>query len=117
MTTATRPQPAPPRPYHFPTFERVTLDNGLGVIVAPVTKLPVVTVTLVVDAGSSAEPAGREGVASLTVRALLEGTARRDGTELTERFERMGSTIHVDSQHGEFTFERRWSEAPAAAAS
>jgi ATP-dependent Clp protease ATP-binding subunit ClpB len=26
-----------------------------------------------------------------------------------------GSTIHVDSQHGEFTFERRWSETPTAA--
>jgi predicted Zn-dependent peptidase len=97
MTTAARPQPAPPRPYHFPAFERVTLDNGLGVIVAPVTKLPVVTVTLVVDAGSAAEPVGREGIASLTVRALLEGTTRRDGTELTEQFERMGATIHVDA--------------------
>jgi ATP-dependent Clp protease ATP-binding subunit ClpB len=26
-----------------------------------------------------------------------------------------GSTIHVDTQHGEFTFERRWSETPTAA--
>ena len=34
-TTTTRPLAGPPRDYRFPFFERVTLDNGLGVIVAP----------------------------------------------------------------------------------
>jgi len=87
-----RPAPGAPRPYHFPTFERVTLENGLGVIVAPVRALPMVTVMLVSDAGASAEPAGREGVANLTARALLEGTKRR-GTDVTELFERLGTSI------------------------
>ena len=31
-----RPQPAAPRPYHFPRFERRTLDNGMRLLVAPV---------------------------------------------------------------------------------
>jgi predicted Zn-dependent peptidase len=93
LLTTPRPAPAPPRPYQFPTFERITLENGLGVIVAPVHKLPVVTVMLVVDAGSSAEPAEQDGVATLTARALVEGTARYDGIALAERFERLGATI------------------------
>ena len=88
-----RPSPAPPRPYHFPSFEHITLENGLGVIVAPVRSLPVVTVMLVNDASASAEPSGREGVANLTARALLEGTGRRAGNDLTESFERLGATI------------------------
>lgn len=46
-----RPAPGPPRAYHFPAFERATLDNGLGVIVSPVRKLPVVTALLIADAG------------------------------------------------------------------
>lgn len=87
-----RPEPSAPRPYHFPTFERVTLENGLGVIVAPVRALPMVTVMLVSDAGASAEPEGREGVANITARALLEGTRRR-GNEVTELFERLGASI------------------------
>ena len=87
-----RPAPSAPRPYRFPTFERVTLENGLGVIVAPVRALPMVTVMLVGDAGASAEPGGREGVANITARALLEGTKRR-GSEVTELFERLGASI------------------------
>jgi predicted Zn-dependent peptidase len=92
-SAAPRPAPAPPRPYHFPKFERVTLENGLGVIVAPVHNLPVVTVLLVSDAGSSAEPAGLDGVAALTARGLAEGSARHDGAALAERFERLGATL------------------------
>lgn len=90
-----RPRPAPPRPYQFPRFERVTLDNGLGVIIAPVRTLPVVTVMLVANAGSQAEPAGREGVANLTARALLEGTGRRSGIEMAERFEGLGASLRA----------------------
>jgi zinc protease len=50
------------------------------------------TVMLVSDAGASAEPAGREGVANITARALLEGTKRR-GSDVTEMFERLGASI------------------------
>lgn len=88
-----RPTPGPSRDYHFPRFQRLTLENGVAVIVAPVAKLPVVTVLAVVDAGASADPAGREGVALLTARALAEGTERSTGAELAERFERLGTAL------------------------
>jgi zinc protease len=89
----TRPQAAAPRDYRFPFFERVTLDNGLGVIVAPVHKLPVVSVALVADAGASSEPERADGVAQLTARALLEGTRRRNGDAVGEQFERWGAAV------------------------
>ena len=89
-----RPAAGPPREYRFPRFERRTLDNGLEVIVAPVTKLPLATVLLVVDAGASADPVGAEGLAMLTAQLLLEGTrAIPDGAQLTERFERLGAAV------------------------
>ena len=89
-----RPAPGPAREYRFPRFERSTLPNGLEVIVAPVTKLPLATVLLVVDGGASADPAGTEGLAMLTAQLLLEGTRRMpDGAQLTERFERLGAAI------------------------
>jgi zinc protease len=91
-----RPEPAAPRSYHFPRFERRTLRNGLQLVVAPVTKLPLVTVIAVVEAGASAEPAGKEGIAALTARLLPEGAAGMDGAALAERFERIGAS--VDSQ-------------------
>jgi zinc protease len=91
--TVPRPTPGPSRAYRFPAFERLTLNNGLRIIVAPVSKLPIATVVALVDAGAAADPQGREGVALLTARALAEGTERSDGAQLAERFERLGTAL------------------------
>ena len=89
--------PAPPREYHFPRFERRRLENGLELIVAQVTKLPIVTVVVLVDAGAVCDPSGAEGAAQLVAKLMLEGTQTSDGAELTERFERLGATIDAQA--------------------
>ena len=106
MTSATtqangptpRPTPTEPRSYHFPAFERRTLPNGMRLVVAPVTKLPLVSITAVIDAGASVEREGQDGVAALTAQLLLEGAAGLDGAALTDRFERIGTSAdaHAD---------------------
>src|SRR6478735_159914 len=53
---APRPQPAAPRSYHFPHFEQRRLANGMRLVVAPVTKLPLVTAVALVEAGATPEP-------------------------------------------------------------
>jgi zinc protease len=88
-----RPLPSAPRSYHFPPFERRTLASGIQIVVAPVDKLPVVSVLCLVDAGAVCDPVGLEGLAQLTARALAEGTKRSVGDELAERFERLGSGL------------------------
>jgi len=100
MTTAEvlqRPTPGPNRDYQFPAFERLTLSNGLRVVVAPVSKLPIATVVALVDAGAAADPHGREGIALLTAQALAEGTEQRDGAELAARFERLGTALDASA--------------------
>ncbi len=92
---APRPRAAAPREYHFPRFTQHVLPNGVGVIVAPVAKLPLVTVLAVVEAGASTDPDGKEGIASLTARLLLEGTRDLDANALSDRFERIGAAIEV----------------------
>jgi zinc protease len=96
--SARRPVPGVPRDYHFPRFERRRLDNDLQIIVAPVHKLPIVTVSAIFDAGAATDPAGREGLAQLTTKLLLEGTRERGGAELIERFEGLGASVdtHAD---------------------
>jgi zinc protease len=93
-----RPRPRAPRPYHFPVFERRQLTNGMQLFVAPVSKLPVVTVLMVVEAGATTDPTGYDGLAQLTARLLPEGTERSSGTEFTERLERLGASVeaHAD---------------------
>jgi zinc protease len=90
---AQRPLPGPPRHYQFPRFERRRLSNGVELVVAPVTKLPLATVVVLVDAGAVCDPSGREGTAQLTAKLLLEGTTRSDGAELIERFESLGASV------------------------
>jgi zinc protease len=53
----------------------------------------VVTVLVIVDAGSTNDPAGKEGVAALTAGTLLEGSERFDGAELAEKFEQLGTSV------------------------
>ena len=86
-----RPTSGVPRQYTFPTVERTTLSNGLRIAVAPMPRLPLVTVLALIDAGSSDDPAGYEGTAALTALALGEGTAKLSGGDLVEQFEHLGT--------------------------
>ena len=93
-----RPVPRPPRAYRFPPFERRSISNGIQLVVAPVSKLPLVTVLLVIEAGATTDLPGRDGVAQLTASLLTEGTLRSSGTEFAERLERLGASVeaHAD---------------------
>ena len=93
MVTSLRPKAGPARSYRFPQFEDEILPTGIRLITAPVSKLPLVTVLVLVNAGSTSELRGKEGVAALTAAGLLEGTARFDGAELAEKFEQLGTSL------------------------
>ncbi len=97
MTAGTtfRPKAGTPRPYHFPTFERQRLGNGVELVTAPVRKLPLVSIVALLDAGATRDPAGREGLAVLTAKLLLEGTTKYDGAALVDAFEQLGATVDV----------------------
>jgi zinc protease len=88
-----RPIPGPSRPYRFPSFERTSLPNGLELIVAPVRRLPLVTIRLVMDVGARQEPHSRAGIATLAAAALAEGTTRLDAAALADEFERLGGSL------------------------
>jgi predicted Zn-dependent peptidase len=90
-----RPQPGPPRAYRFPRFQREQLANGLQVIMAPVSRLPLTTVQVLVDAGAATENPDEAGIAHLMSQALAEGTMRAGGTQLAEEFERLGGSLSV----------------------
>jgi len=93
-----RPAAGAPRPYRFPRFDRAVLPNGLKLVVAPISKLPIVTIMLLADAGAVSDPVGSAGLAQLTARLLLEGTSSGDGGTITDQFERLGASIeaHAD---------------------
>jgi zinc protease len=97
MTVAVRPQPGPPRPYNFPPFERARLSNGARLLVAEINKLPIVSVTVVINAGAESDPPGKEGLAQLTARGLVEGTRSSSSLEIAGRIEKLGGVIDSDA--------------------
>ena len=88
-----RPTSGPSRPYRFPAFERTSLPNGIELLIAPVKRLPLVTIRFVLDVGARQEPRSQAGVATLTAAALAEGTARLDAAALADEFERLGGAL------------------------
>ena len=69
------------------------MPNGLTLVVAPLHRLPLVSVVATVDAGAASDPEGQEGLAVLTARALTEGTASMDAVALVERVEGLGAAL------------------------
>lgn len=92
-----RPVPGQPRPYEFPYTARVTLPNGLLVIVTPMAGRALVAASLTLRAGAVDEPDATGGATVLAARALTEGSEVRDAVELTEAAERLGASIHAEA--------------------
>lgn len=96
MTTGfreTAPQPGPPRPYHFPSVERVTLPNGLRLLMARVDSAPIISVRGVVRQGADHDPAARPGLASFVAEMIDEGTASRSAMDIAGSIADLGASL------------------------
>ncbi|MEV6487700.1 pitrilysin family protein [Actinoplanes sp. NPDC051633] len=73
--------------------ERLTLDNGLRVVLAPDRSAPVVGVAVVYDVGIRSEPEGRTGFAHLFEHLMFQGSAN---------LEKLVHARHVQGAGGSF---------------
>ncbi len=94
---ATRPKPGTPRPYQFPAFLRMRLDNGLTLITVQVEGRPLLSANLVLRNGAGDEPDAEAGATVLAARAMPEGTERFDAIALVEAAERLGAALHAEA--------------------
>lgn len=70
-----------------------TLANGLKVIVAHSSALPLVTADLTLKTGGWADPPGLAGVAGMTADMLTEGTKTRSARDIARQVEALGATL------------------------
>jgi len=77
----------------LPQPSETTLDNGLRVIVARSSDLPLVSAALIVRAGAWADPKGLAGAMSMTAGMLTEGTESRTAPEIAQQVEALGATL------------------------
>lgn len=87
------PGAGPERDVTTPTVSEQRLSNGLRVVVVPRHNLPLVAALLSFDVGSSADPAGKAGVASLTASLLTEGTSMKTSPQIATQIESLGAQL------------------------
>ncbi len=81
----------------FPEIREATLKNGMKVVLANRTTVPVVNMALQFDAGYAADFGRAPGTASLTLDMLDEGTKKRSALEIAAESEGLGATINTQS--------------------
>ena len=81
----------------FPEVQRTTLSNGLKVMLLERHATPIVNVTLAVDAGYAADPAGKAGLASLTLGLMDDGTTSRDTFRISDELDALGARLSTSS--------------------
>ena len=87
------PDVGTPPEVSFDTFERAELSNGLKVVLASRSAIPVVNMNLLINAGYAADQFGLPGTASLAMNMLDEGTKNRDSLEISDELAQLGATL------------------------
>jgi zinc protease len=87
------PPPGEVHPFHLPHFVRRRLPSGVAAYAAQLPGVPLASVELLAAAGAQYDPAGREGLATLTAALLDEGAAGCNAMEIAGGIERLGGQI------------------------
>jgi len=91
------------RPSAAIEIKRTKLSNGAVLLVSEQHQLPMVTISIAFDAGARRDPAGKEGLATLTASSLTQGTAQLTATQFNQKTDFMGSSVDV-SANRDFAF-------------
>ena len=94
-------------PAQAQTPETRTYPNGLVVTVFSDRRLPVVATQLLVRSGTAHEAPAQAGLAALTARGLLLGTATRDASTLLRAIEASGAELSASASYDHSIAELR----------
>jgi len=91
----TLPKPGPQPALKMPKVERSTLTNGIKLVLAERHDLPVVNFSLSLDAGYASDQFGIPGTATMAMRMLQEGTAKRTSLQMSEQLDLLGANLNA----------------------
>ena len=81
--------------FRLPNIEKFVLNNGLEVLFVKKDKLPIIKLSLIIDAGSYRDRKGKEGLSYLTALLVDEGAGPFNALELDNEIETLGSSIDL----------------------
>lgn len=90
-----QPPPLPARPIKLPTANETILPNGLTVIVAEDSRLPLISYRLAFRTGDAHDPAELPGLMDMMTGLLTEGTESRTSREIADEVARLGATLQA----------------------
>ncbi|MFL5350059.1 MAG: M16 family metallopeptidase [Hyalangium sp.] len=91
--TPKKEKSASSRQLKLPEVTETSTSSGLQVLAAERGPLPLVSMRLVLRAGSATDPKDKEGLADFTVRLLRRGTARLSADAIDEAVEFVGASL------------------------
>lgn len=91
------PELGPPPRVSLPPIVTRQLANGLKLLIVEQHELPLADFVLLVGSGSTADPAGKPGVANLTSQMLREGTTTRKSLEIADQIAFLGINLSPNS--------------------
>jgi zinc protease len=77
----------------LPPYKKVILRNGLTLFLMEQHEVPIVSVSAIVKAGSTADPAGKEGVAAIAAALLRRGTTTRSANQFADELDFIGASF------------------------
>lgn len=83
---------------HLPPHEKIVLKNGLTVLLLEKHGVPLLNATAIVKAGSLADPAGQEGLASITAGLLRKGTKTRTSRQFSDEIDFIGGQFEAEAR-------------------
>ncbi|HEX9145031.1 MAG TPA: pitrilysin family protein, partial [Candidatus Binatia bacterium] len=73
--------------------KRIELDNGMVLLTSEQRALPMVSIELLIDAGSRYDAPQQEGMANLTARLLTYGTNDRTAVQISDALDFIGASL------------------------
>lgn len=91
------PETGTPPDASFPDFTKAELSNGMKVMLAQRSAVPLVNFRLNINAGFAADQFGLPGTANLAMAMLDEGTEKMNSLEISEALDKLGATLNTGS--------------------
>jgi len=82
---------------HIPPHEKYVLKNGLTVLLLEKRGVPLINFYAIVKTGAAADPAGEEGLASITAGLLRKGTKNRTAQQFSADLDYIGGTFESEA--------------------
>src|SRR5215210_3543001 len=81
----------------LPPYKKVTLKNGMTFLLMEQHEVPIISFNFIVRTGSVADPAGKEGLASITAGLLRKGTKTRTADQVSSELDFIGGQLGADA--------------------